>query len=54
MSDDHLIVNAIKSSEYKQYAFERGELDYSEIDNMRMTSTSTGFFSSKDRPPSSI
>lgn len=51
MSDDHLIINAIKSSEYKQYAFDRGEIDYSEIDRMRMTSTGMSFFPKQDRPP---
>jgi len=44
MDDDQLIINAIKSSDYKQHAFERGDLDYSEIDRMGRT-TSSFFFS---------
>lgn len=43
MDDDLLIINAIKSSEYKQYAFERGDLDYSEIDQMGKTGSSFFF-----------
>lgn len=40
MDDDLLIINAIKSSDYKLYAFERGDLDYSEIDQMGKTGNS--------------
>lgn len=40
MDDDQLIVNAIKSSDYKQYAFEWGDIDYSEIDQMGRTNQS--------------
>ncbi len=48
-------MNAIKSSEYKKYAFERGPLEYSETnDKVGMSKTcATGFFAAPEKPEES-
>ena len=46
-NDENLIINAIKSSEYKKYAFERGPLEYTEDDGRKLGMSKTcgsGFF----------
>lgn len=54
-SDEHLIINAIKSAEYKKFAFEKkGDFDYSEFDDTRsMASTArSNFFSADEKAES--
>ena len=48
-NDETLIINAIKSNEYKKHAFERPDFDYSELDDKWIMSKScmSGFFPSK-------
>lgn len=49
-SDEHLIINAIKSAEYKKFAFEKkGDYDYSEFDDTWSMTSTSNFFTAEDR-----